>query len=37
VRQCSQNLFLLRLGDLEEVERSPKFGRDLIELGRRDL
>ena len=31
--ECSQNLLLLTLGHLEEVERSPKFGRDFIELG----
>jgi hypothetical protein len=35
--KCSQNLLLLSLGHLEEVKRSAKFGRDLIELGGRDL
>ena len=33
----SQNLVFLLLGHLEEVERSPKFSCDLVELGRRDL
>src|SRR5439155_23754545 len=36
-RKCGQNLPLLLLGHLEEVKRSPKFSRDFIELGRRDL
>ena len=31
--KCSQNLSLLALGHVEGVERSPKFGRDFIELG----
>jgi len=35
--KCGQNLLLLLLGHLEEVKRSPKFSRDFIELGRRDL
>ena len=35
--KCSQNLLLLLLGHLEEVERSPKFSRDFVELGGRDL
>ena len=33
----SQNLLLLAFGHLEEVKRSPKFGRDFVELGGRDL
>jgi hypothetical protein len=32
-----QNLLLLRLRHLEEVERSPKFSRDFVGLGGRDL
>jgi hypothetical protein len=35
--KCSQNLPFLRLGHLEVVKRSPKFSRDFIEHGRRDL
>ena len=35
--KCSQNLLLLPLGHLEEVKRSPKFSRDFVELGGRDL
>jgi hypothetical protein len=33
----SQNLSFLRLGHVEVIERSPKFSRDFIEGGRRDL
>src|SRR5947207_15339478 len=36
-RKCGQNLAFLLLGNLEEVKRSPKFSRDLVELGGRDL
>jgi hypothetical protein len=35
--KCSENLPLLPLGDVEEVKRSPKFSRNLVELGGRDL
>ena len=35
--KCSQNLPLLLLGHLEEVKGSPKFGRDFVEFGGRDL
>src|SRR5439155_1508032 len=35
--KSSQNLPFLLLGHLEEVKRSPKFRRDLVELGGRDL
>jgi hypothetical protein len=34
--KCGQNLLLLLLGHLEEVECSPAFSRDFVELGRRD-
>src|SRR5215216_958397 len=36
-RKSTQNLLLFPLGHLEEVKRSPEFGRDFIELGGRDL
>src|SRR5438034_83915 len=35
--KCSQHLPFLPLGHLEEVQRSPKFSRDFVELGGRDL
>jgi hypothetical protein len=35
--KCTENLFLLALGHREEVKRSSKFSRDLIEFGGRDL
>jgi hypothetical protein len=35
--KCRQNFLLLPLGHLEEVKRSPKFSRDFVELGGRDL
>ena len=35
--ECSQHLVFLLRGDFEEVERSPKFGGDLVELGGGDL
>ena len=35
--KCGQNLPLLPFWNVEEVKRTPKFSRDFVELGGRDL